>query len=189
MVLKHLDILVICENKLDETLSSSQFYMDGFSLPYRLDRNHNGGGVMIFVKQDIPSKLLIKQTFPRDFEGLFVEWNFGKSKWLLFGTYYPPPQNDQNFLNCIDEALDIHSNYENVLLAGDFNAEDDEPYLSNFLDQQDLYNLVKVGTCFRNFFKQTSIDLFLTNKNAHFQNTVAVYSGLSDFHKLVLAVL
>ena len=47
--------------------------MDGFSLPYRLDRNHNGGGVMIFVKQDIPSKLLIKQTFPRDFEGLFVE--------------------------------------------------------------------------------------------------------------------
>ena len=73
MVLKHLDILVVCENKLDETLSSSQFYMDGFSLPYRLDRNHNGGGVMIFVKQDIPSKLLIKQTFPRDFEGLFVE--------------------------------------------------------------------------------------------------------------------
>ena len=72
MVLKHVDILVVCENKLDEILSSSQFYMDGFSLPYRLDRNRNGG-VLIFVKQDIPSKVLTKQKFPSDFEGLFVE--------------------------------------------------------------------------------------------------------------------
>ena len=43
LVLKHVDILVICETKLDETFPSSQFHMDGFSLPYRLDRNRNGG--------------------------------------------------------------------------------------------------------------------------------------------------
>ena len=50
-------------------------------------------------------------------------------------------------------------------------------------------NLVKVGTCFKKSSKPTSIDLFLTTKNTHFQNTVAVCSGLSDFHKLVLTVL
>ena len=37
--------------------------------------------------------------------------------------------------------------------------------------------------------KPASLDLFLTTKNVHFQNTVAVCSGLSDFHKLVLTVL
>ena len=54
--------------------------MDEFSLPYRLDRNRDGGGVMIFVKEDIPSKLLTKHNFRCDFEGLFVELNFRKSK-------------------------------------------------------------------------------------------------------------
>ena len=52
LVLKHVDILVVCEIKLDETFPSSQFHMAGFSLPYRLDRNRNSGGVMIFVKED-----------------------------------------------------------------------------------------------------------------------------------------
>ena len=61
--------LAICEPKLDETFSSSQFHIDDFSLPYRLDRNRNSGGVMIFVKQDIPSKLLTKHNFPSDVEG------------------------------------------------------------------------------------------------------------------------
>ena len=143
--------------------------MDGFSLPYRLDRNGNGWGVMIFVKEDIPSKLLTKHNFPSDVEGLFVELNFRKSKWLLFRTYHPPAQSDQYFFNCIDKTLDTCSNYDNVLLAGDFNAEDDEPCLINFLYQHDLYNLVKVGTCFKNSSKPTSIDLFLTTKNTHFK--------------------
>ena len=120
---------------------------------------------------------------------MFVELNFRKSKWLLFGTYHPPAQNDQYFFNCIDKTLDTYSSSDNVLLAENLNAEDDEPCLSSFLYQHDLYNLVKVGTCFRHSSKPTSIDLFLTTKNTHFQNTVAVFSGLSHFHKLVLTVL
>ena len=54
--------------------------MDGFPLPYRLDRNCIGGGVMIFVKENIPTKLLTKHNFPSDAEGFFVELNFRKSK-------------------------------------------------------------------------------------------------------------
>ena len=85
--------------------------------------------------------------------------------------------------------IDTYSKYDNVLLAGDFNAEDDEPCLSNFIYQHYLYILGKVGTCFKNSSKLPSIDLFLTTKNTHFWNTVAVCSGPSDFHKLVLKVL
>ena len=137
LVLKHVDILVVCETKLDETFPGSQFHMAGFSLPYRLDRNRNGGGVMIFVKEDIPRKLLLtKHNFPSDVEDLFVELIFTKPKWL----WHQPAQNDQYFFNCIDKALDSYSTY--VLLAGDFNAEDGEPCLSNFLYQHDLYIVV-----------------------------------------------
>ena len=41
-----------------------------------------------------PSKLLAKHNFPNDTEGFFVEINYRKSRWLLFGTYQPPSQND-----------------------------------------------------------------------------------------------
>ena len=33
------------------------------------------------------------------------------------------------------------------------------------------------------------IDLILTNRNMSFQNTITVFAGMSDFHKLVLTVL
>ena len=83
------DILVITETKLDNTFSVSQFHIDGFSIPYRLDRNRNGGSVTFYVREDIPSKLLSKHSFKEDIEGLIVEINFRKSKWLLGGNLSP----------------------------------------------------------------------------------------------------
>ena len=55
-----------------------------------MDRNRNDWGVTIFAKEDIESKLLIKHNFPSDVEGLFVELDFRKSKWLIFDTFLPP---------------------------------------------------------------------------------------------------
>ena len=46
-VLKCIDILNLTETKLDETFLISWFVMDGFSKPYRFDRNKYGGGVMV----------------------------------------------------------------------------------------------------------------------------------------------
>ena len=85
-VLRYIDILVVTETKLDETFLESLFLMDGFSKPYRLDRNKNGGGVMIFIRETISSKILEQYIFTNDVECIFVELNFQKSKWLLCGT-------------------------------------------------------------------------------------------------------
>ena len=87
-------------------------------MPYRLDRNRNGGGVIIYVREDIPSKILRKHFFPNDIEGIFVEINFRKSKWLLCGTYHPPSQSDQYYFDNIDKALDAYCQYEKIMLVG-----------------------------------------------------------------------
>ena len=60
------------ETRLDETFTKSSFLIDGFSAPFRLDRNRKGGGIIIYVRSDILSKLLTKHRFPNDIEGLFV---------------------------------------------------------------------------------------------------------------------
>ena len=36
--------------------------IEGFSIHFRFDRNKSGGGVIVYVWDDIPSKQLIKQT-------------------------------------------------------------------------------------------------------------------------------
>ena len=42
-----IDILIITETKLDDSFSVDQFAMNGYTKPYRFDRNRNGGGVTI----------------------------------------------------------------------------------------------------------------------------------------------
>ena len=103
-------------------------------MPHRLDRNRNGGGVIIYVRDDIPSKVLRKHFFPNDIEGIFVEMNFRKSKWLLYGTY-------QYYFDNIDKTRDVYCQYEKIMLVGDFSAQIGEKCFDDFLFQHELRNV------------------------------------------------
>ena len=85
-----LDILIITKTKPDDTFAVSQFHIDEFTKPYCSNRNRNGGGVIIFVREDISRKILTKHVLPTDIEALFLELNFRKCKWLLSRIYNPP---------------------------------------------------------------------------------------------------
>ena len=89
------DILLITETKLDSTFPETQFLIPGFSKLFRKDRNRHGGGLLLYIREDIPSKELHRHTFSENIEGIFVEINLRKTKWLIFGTYHPPSQNDE----------------------------------------------------------------------------------------------
>ena len=41
----NIDIFMIAETKLDSSFPMEQFSVHGFSKPFRLDRNSNGGGL------------------------------------------------------------------------------------------------------------------------------------------------
>ena len=79
-VLKYIDSFAVTETKFDETFLEFLFLMDAFSKPYRLERNKNGGGVMIFIRDTISSNILEKRIFPNDVESIFVQLNFRKCK-------------------------------------------------------------------------------------------------------------
>ena len=59
--------------------------MDGFTT-YRRDRNINGGSIILYIRDDIPSTLLNTET---SIDGLYVEINVRKKK-LLIGCFYNP---------------------------------------------------------------------------------------------------
>ena len=68
--------LIVSGTKLDESFPQGQFKISGFSRPFRLDRNSNGGGVMLPVRKDISAKLIFSEISP--IEGFYVEINFIK---------------------------------------------------------------------------------------------------------------
>ena len=45
--------MVISETKLHETFPNGQFKIPRYALPCRLDRNQFGGGIIVFVSEDI----------------------------------------------------------------------------------------------------------------------------------------
>lgn len=53
----HVDILMLSETKLDSSFPEGQFFIDGYTKPYRMDRNDKGGGIMLYVREGIASKL------------------------------------------------------------------------------------------------------------------------------------
>ena len=59
-----IDVLMTSESKIDDSFHDSQFFIEGYSAPYRLHRNRNGGGIMLFVRNDIPSKIISIEKVP-----------------------------------------------------------------------------------------------------------------------------
>ena len=53
LIVNNIDILVLTETKIDSSFPNAQFRIDGFSASFRLDRNRFGGGVLIYVREDI----------------------------------------------------------------------------------------------------------------------------------------
>ena len=54
----NIDVLLISETKLDTSFPSSGFILDGFNPAYRLDRTQHGWSIMLFIREDKPSKIL-----------------------------------------------------------------------------------------------------------------------------------
>ena len=69
---------MICETKTDAGFPIGQFLFNGYSTPFRLDRNAHGEGILLYVREDIPSKLLFDEE--NLIEGSFVEINLQNKK-------------------------------------------------------------------------------------------------------------
>ena len=171
------------------TFPTGQFAIDGFATPFRLDRNANGGGLLVYVRSDIPSHQLKSFRFSNDIECISFEINLRKKKWVLFSVYRPPTQSQDNLFENLGLALDHYSeNYDNFMFLGDFDMTETEGKLKHFLDLYSPKNLVKESTCYKSHTPKC-IDLVLTNRDRSVQKTTVVETGLSDFHKMVVTVL
>ena len=183
-------MLLLSETKLDDSFPTAQFLLNDFCKPHRLDRSSNGGGILLYVRDDIPSQLLTDYKIKGSLELFFVEVNIWKKKWLLGCSYNPLKNNMSNHLHHLNKVLDVYlKSFDNILIMGDLNSEVCENCLNGFCNVNRLKTLNRGPTCFKNPNNPSCIDLFLTNRQQYFQQTCAIETGISDFHKMVFTVM
>ena len=86
---------------------------------YRRDRNKHGGGVLCYVNENIPYKMLSVEGVPDDCEIILIKFSIKTQKWLCIGLYKPPSQTDKYFLDNLLLILNkLNCQFDNIILMG-----------------------------------------------------------------------
>ncbi|XP_065568865.1 uncharacterized protein LOC136032483 [Artemia franciscana] len=121
---------------------------DGFKFISNNRENRQGGGVGLFLRDDLPfvvKKQLSKHDQEVTFESLCIECVIDNRKVLVCAVYRSPSASLQDFLRIyecfIEDVTNLNS--EQVLVMGDFNinlllAQTNRPGISNHLHEKSL---------------------------------------------------
>ena len=110
-----------------------KFLINGYTT-YRCDRNRNGGGILLYIGEDIPSNLLHADDIIEDF---YIEISIRKKKWLLGCSYNPHKRFISSHLKELGKNLDFNSKYDNFILLGDLHAEPTNEAVNDFCQVYD----------------------------------------------------
>ena len=176
------------ETKLDPSFPNSQFLIPDFHEPMRLDITSKRGGMLVYIKSSLPSRIMSNFKLPKNIQVIPFELNLRKEKWLFVSVYKQPLQSNSYFLNTLNYLLDFYSDiYDNKVVYGDLNLEPTNPVMINFTDSQNFTNLIKNNTCLKGV--GSCIDLVLTNRKYCFKNTSSYETGISDHHHLIFLIM
>ena len=143
------DIFLISELRLDATFPKVQFKINGCQI-IRGDCNSFGRGLMFYLNENIPCKLLNNHTVDTNIEIIATDFHQIKWKWFLLGIYNLPGQSALDFINAIINVLNHFSHkYENFHIIGDFNMTVQNIGLHSFLQLYDLSTLIDTQTCYQ----------------------------------------
>ena len=103
----NVEIFLISESKLDATFPNVQFKRNCFQISRRNHNRHNrfGGGLMFYLNEKIPCKLLDYDTVDTNIEIIAIEFHQTKRKLLLLAIYMPPGQSYLDFIIAIIKVV------------------------------------------------------------------------------------
>ena len=123
-------------------------------------------------------------------ESISIELNVRKKKWLVNCSYSTNNSNICDHVRSLGKSLGaLLTNFDQVFLMGDLNAEEAIFHIKYFCNLYKLKNLIKVPTCFKDPGNPKTTDLMLKNSVGSFQNSCALEIGLYNFHKMTVTVL
>ena len=77
------DIFTTAEAKLNGSFPTSQFELEGYYSPFRLDITKQSRGLLFYIKSSIPSRQLSYGSICDSVQPILFEINLRKEKWLV----------------------------------------------------------------------------------------------------------
>ena len=119
----HFDCLCFTESHLDNSVENSNILLTNeFSVPYRKDRTNHGGGILVYINNNLLHKRRPDLEIFWE-ESVWVEIKINKQQFLL-GTFYSPKPQDRVFFESLDRNIEKAMEYsQNIVILGDLNED------------------------------------------------------------------
>ena len=153
---QYLHVILLSETWLKASLPSKHYDLPNYNL-FRHDRiGKIGGGVAMYVRDDIDSKVILKSSEPSGIEFMFMELTVAHKKCVVGVVYWPPKVG--NIFELVEPLAFLSSRYEHIVIMGDFNIN-----LFNINDN--------VVISFRDTLQSFDLNLLELNATHHLENT------------------
>ena len=115
----HYDLVIVVESWLSAEVLDSEIHVPGYN-PVRKDRNRHGGGIVIFVSDQVNCHLL-QHPHP-DLELILLECTISSHLYTI-GGFYRPPITGLDYMSKFHRSIALlrPQNFSNLIICGDFN--------------------------------------------------------------------
>ena len=196
VLLHKFDIFTISESWLDNTVSDTKLDILGYAL-YRQDRQiSKGGGVCVFVKNNIKVSLLPDiSAINNGFQQLWLQVQLNKCKSLVLCVAYRPPNSLPSLLTdyFMPNVILAMSKCKDLIVLGDLNCDmlqeskRETRVLLEVCSNLNLHQIITAPTRITDN-TQTLIDVIITSNRNLISSSDVLLSSISD-HSLPYAVL
>ena len=183
------DILCICETFLNETFADFEVSLENYKL-FRRDRQTNGGGLIIYVREEIPCEQ-ISDFANSSLESLWLEIKQPNSKSFLLAYVYRPPSSKVNWMKDFSSMLENPIMIEKeCIILGDFNidlqkADNSSKSWLGLMESVSFSQLVKNSTRVTQF-SATLIDHAFSNTPQNISSVYIPEYAISDHYPVCL---
>ena len=186
--------MIICLNEtlLDETINDHEVNITGYEI-LRKDRNRNGGGVAVYVRNTI-NYISRTELDTNDLEAITVEISKPRSKPFIVNCMYRPPNSTVELFSAYEKLIEkLDSENKEIILIGDFNCDWTGVKSGTMKPQTNKLHEITEAFQFEQMIEQptrvtehseTIIDLVFTNKPELVTNFGVIHIGISD-HSLI----
>ena len=147
--------LTILEKKIHhqvdrELIENSNFQIEGFNAIHLERKNKTGGGVLIYVKNDVNFKIRTDLTISdQDVEFLTIEiLNESSKNFLVTCCYRPPTGIVKRLIQEIEKVHRASNSKKTIFIVGDYNLNcldyDTNPPIKEFYDQIMEFQMIPI---------------------------------------------
>ena len=184
-----IDIICLCETFLNDEFSNNELHLENYQL-FRKDRNTNGGGLVIYVRESL--RVSVREDLQVEgVESMWLEIKHKAQKSFLLGYTYRPPSSNQSWIDDFEGILEqIYTENKEIIMLGDFNLNmlDNSNIVHNWLQFTDSVNLTQIVDLPTRVTatSATIIDHAYTNKPENIVEVFVPCYAISDHYPVCL---